>query len=148
MTVLGNRWHEPRIYEKLARWYWCGVLGELYGGAVETRVANDFEELQVWFENDNEMPRTVIDASFDPDRLDSLKSRLSAAYKGINVLVLREGALDFFWKDSVQDLDQQDIPLDIHHIFPKDWCKKHNIVQGKQKNRRGSTCRLFVENSR
>lgn len=127
MTVLGNRWHEPRIYEKLARWYWCGVLGELYGGAVETRVANDFEELQVWFENDNEMPRTVIDASFDPDRLDSLKSRLSAAYKGINVLVLREGALDFFWKDSVQDLDQQDIPLDIHHIFPKDWCKKQGI---------------------
>ena len=30
MTKLGTRWLEPRIYEKLARWYWCGVLDELY----------------------------------------------------------------------------------------------------------------------
>jgi hypothetical protein len=43
MTSLGNRWHEPKIYAKLSQWFWCGVLGELYGGAVETRIANDFE---------------------------------------------------------------------------------------------------------
>ncbi len=127
MTNLGSRWHEPKIYEKLSRWFWCGVLGELYGGAVETRIANDFEELQVWFEDDSQIPRTITDASFDPDRLDYLKSRLSAAYKGINVLVLREGAKDFFWKGTVQELEQQDISLDIHHIFPKAWCQVQGI---------------------
>nr|WP_241879539.1 DUF262 domain-containing protein [Psychrobacter sp. PraFG1]UNK06354.1 DUF262 domain-containing protein [Psychrobacter sp. PraFG1] len=55
MSVLGNRWLEPKIYEKLARWYWCGVLGELYGGAVETRIANDFEELLAWFEDNDKI---------------------------------------------------------------------------------------------
>ena len=128
MTSLGNRWHEPKIYAKLAQWFWCGVLGELYGGAVETRMANDFEELQLWFDDDSKVPRTVIEATFDPDRLDYLKSRLSAAYKGINVLVLREGAKDFFWQDKVQELDHQDIPLDIHHIFPQAWCKGEGIA--------------------
>ena len=127
MTVLENRWREPRIYDKLSQWFWCGVLGELYGGAVETRVANDFEELQNWFEQDDATPRTITDASFDPDRLDYLKSRQSAAYKGVNVLVLRNGARDFFWKGTVQELDQQDIPLDIHHIFPKAWCQSKEI---------------------
>lgn len=105
LTHLGERWLEPRIYDKLSRWFWSGVLGELYGGAVETRIANDFEELLRWFEDDDVVPRTVRDASFHPDRLNSLRSRLSAAYKGINVLVLREGAQDWFWKAGIQELD-------------------------------------------
>lgn len=50
LALLGERWLEPRIHTKLARWYWCGVLGELYGGAVETRIANDVEELLSWIE--------------------------------------------------------------------------------------------------
>ena len=127
MTLLGNRWREPRIHAKLSRWFWSGVLGELYGGAVETRIALDLEELMHWFENDAELPRTVIDASFDPTRLESLRSRLSAAYKGINVLILREGAEDFFWKGDIQELDQQGVELDIHHIFPRAWCEAQGL---------------------
>lgn len=123
MTKLGNRWLEPRIYEKLARWYWSGVLGELYGGAVETRIANDFEELIQWFNDDSRVPRTVRDAFFQPERLYSLRSRLSAAYKAINILILREGAKDWFWNATIQELDaQQELALDIHHIFPRKWC--------------------------
>ena len=127
MTLLGNRWREPRIYQKLAQWYWCGVLGELYGGAVETRIANDLDELMQWLDDDSQKPRTVGDASFQPERLERLSTRLSAAYKGINVLVLRHGAEDFFWKGGVQELDNQGIDLDIHHIFPRAWCEKNGI---------------------
>jgi len=127
LSKLGDRWLEPRIYEKLSRWYWCGALGELYSGAVETRIANDYEELQIWFDDDASEPRTVQDASFQQQRFDTLRSRGSAAYKAINVLILREGAKDWFWKASIQELDSQEIALDIHHIFPKAWCKKHGI---------------------
>lgn len=127
LTLLGERWREPKIHKKLTRWYWSGVLGELYGGAVETRVAVDLEELMNWIENDSEVPRTVTDASFDPERLESLRSRLSAAYKGINVLILREGASDFFWKGRIQQLDTQEVALDIHHIFPRAWCEAQGI---------------------
>lgn len=127
MTELQERWLEPRIYDKLAQWFWCGILGELYGGAVETRIANDLEELLLWITDGTQVPRTVGDASFQPERLDRLTTRLSAAYKGINVLVLREGAQDFFWKASIKELDAQEIALDIHHIFPRAWCESKNI---------------------
>lgn len=127
LTEIGNRWLEPRIYDKLTQWFWCGILGELYGGAVETRIANDLEELLAWVHDDTQVPRTIGDASFQPDRLDRLTSRLSAAYKGINVLVLREGARDFFWKASINELDAQEVALDIHHIFPRAWCEANNV---------------------
>lgn len=127
MTRIGERWREPRILDKLSQWFWCGVLGELYGGAVETRIANDYEELLRWFEEDASVPRTVRDANFQPERFDTLRSRLSAAYKGINVLVLREGAQDWFWKAGIRDLDRDDVNLDIHHIFPKAWCDERAI---------------------
>lgn len=136
LSTLNESWLEPRINDRLSRWYWCGVLGELYGGAVETRIANDFEELLPWLASDlddeacamiGELPRTVDDASFQESRLDSLRSRLSAAYKGLNVLVLREGAKDFFWKETIQALNFEEMALDIHHIFPKAWCADQGI---------------------
>jgi hypothetical protein len=134
LTQLDDRWLEPRIYDKLARWFWSGVLGELYGGAVETRMANDYEELLRWFEDDEALPRTVRDANFQPERFDTLRSRLSAAYKGINVLVLREGSKDWFWKATIKELDADEIALDIHHIFPRDWCEKQKISRDKYDN--------------
>lgn len=127
MAQLDNRWLEPRIYDKLSRWFWCGVLGELYGGAVESRMANDYEELLAWFEDDRAIPRTVRDATFHPDRFYTLRSRLSAAYKGLNVLFLRQGAQDWFWKAGIKELESDNISLDIHHIFPQVWCQQQGI---------------------
>ncbi|MBD2457289.1 DUF262 domain-containing protein [Nostoc sp. FACHB-87] len=130
MALLGDRWLEPKVYEKIARWFWCGILGELYGGAVETRMALDIQQLIDWIEDGKEEPNTVRDANFQPARLGSLRSRTSAAYKGVNALIQREGAKDFFWKSTIQELDESDWEerkLDIHHIFPKSWCDKQGI---------------------
>lgn len=131
MAMLKDRWLEPVIHAKLSRWYWCGVLGELYGGAVETRIANDVDEVLAWTLQDGQEPRTVIEATFAADRLDRLTSRLSAAYKGINMLVQREGAADLFWKAKIQELDQEEIALDIHHIFPQKWCEDESIPRAR-----------------
>jgi hypothetical protein len=111
----------------LAQWFWCGVLGELYGGAVETRIANDLEDLLAWMDRDGGTPRTIADANFVAQRLQTLRSRLSAAYKGVNVLVLREGSKDFFWKATIHELDFEEVALDIHHIFPRVWCEERKI---------------------
>ncbi len=136
LSRLDERYLEPKIYDRLSRWFWCGVLGELYGGAVETRMANDFNEVWPWVDSDLDdqtygtehgLPRTIVDASFQESRLDSLRSRVSAAYKGLNALVLREGAQDFFWEASIQELSFEEMKLDIHHVFPKAWCKEQNI---------------------
>ncbi|MEM6908347.1 MAG: hypothetical protein AAF494_06675 [Pseudomonadota bacterium] len=33
LAELGNTWENDAVLQKLAQWYWCGVLGELYGSA-------------------------------------------------------------------------------------------------------------------
>ncbi len=129
LTELDDKvWLTPMVFDKLSRWFWCGVLGELYGGAVETRIAKDVEEVLDWVLHDGPVPSTVSDASFDAQRLDRLYTRNSAAYKGVNVLVLRQGAQDWYFKSTVDKLEHDDMmSLDIHHIFPEDWCKKRGL---------------------
>ena len=130
MAMLGEKWQEPIIKTKITKWFWNGVLGELYGGSSETRISLDLQELMEWINNDGEEPSTIRTATFNADRLDTLRSRNSAAYKGISVLIQREGACDFFWKTKIHELDETDWEenrLDIHHIFPKDWCIKNGI---------------------
>jgi len=130
LTLLGERWLEQNVYDRLSRWFWSGILGELYGGAVETRIANDLQEMMAWIDGSDVEPATVRDANFQPTRLDTLRSRNSAAYKGIHVLIQRNGAKDWFWKSTIRDLDETDweeCKLDIHHVFPQDWCSKRGI---------------------
>ncbi|AKU92637.1 GmrSD restriction endonuclease domain-containing protein [Vulgatibacter incomptus] len=128
LAHLGERWLEPQIKSKLARWFWCGVFGELYGGAVETRIALDVQQLLAWVGGTlSQEPATVQAAGFNPNRLDTLRSRTSAAYRGLYVLIQRDGACDFFWKTRMVDLDRDDVKLDIHHIFPKKWCEDAGI---------------------
>lgn len=128
LTHLGERWLEPQIKSKLARWFWCGVLGELYHGAVETRIALDVQHLLAWIDDPSAPePATVQAAGFNPNRLDTLRSRTSAAYRGLYVLLQRDGACDFFWKARMIDLDRDEVKLDIHHIFPVRWCQGRGI---------------------
>ncbi len=48
MVHLGEKWLERPIQTKLAQWFWSGVLGEMYGGAVETRIALDLAQVLDW----------------------------------------------------------------------------------------------------
>ena len=53
------------VKQKLLRWYWSGVLGEVYGGASENRFAMDIQDVVSWVEGGDE-PRTIRDAIFTP----------------------------------------------------------------------------------
>ncbi len=126
LAVIGNDADRGAIRDKLFRWYWCGVLGELYGSAIESRFARDFVELQEWI-RDGPEPSTIRDANFVPDRLLTLRTRNSAAYKGIATLLLRENALDFISGEPIDITSYFFEKIDIHHIFPEQWCKKQGI---------------------
>ena len=95
LTVLDRDWEPHLAREKLARWYWCGVLGELYGGSIETRFTRDLPEVLSWIRDNGPEPSTIYDAEFAPARLLTLRTRNSAAYKGVYALLLREGARDW-----------------------------------------------------
>lgn len=111
---------------KLVRWYWNGVFGELYGSAVDTRIARDFMEVPAWLIGGPE-PSTVSETMFRADRLKTMRMRLSAAYKGINALLMKEGARDFRSGREFGLTNFFGENIDIHHIFPQDWCKKQGI---------------------
>lgn len=128
LTMIGERWLEPKIQNSLIRWFWSGVFGELYGSASETRIALDLQGLLAWIDNpSSDPPKTVTDAVFQDTRLDSMRSRTSAAYRGLYVLIQNRGAKDFFWKAKMMELDRNEKWIDIHHIFPKKWCLDNGI---------------------
>ena len=115
---------------KLIRWYWCGVFGELYGSAVESRFAKDLPEVVAWVRGGPE-PTTIADANFAPARLHTLRTRNSAAYKGLHALLLRDGAVDFRSGAPIESEEYFQERVDIHHIFPRDWCAKQGIPSAR-----------------
>ncbi len=123
-AMLGDTFEDDAIKNKLLRWFWCGVFGELYGGANETRYVLDIQDVLLWIEQSEEEPRTIRDASFNPLRLLSLQTRLSAAYKGLMVQLMKQGSLDFLNGDPIELTTYFDRSIDIHHIFPKAYCQK------------------------
>ena len=127
-AVLGGRFEEDGVRRKLARWYWCGVLGELYGGSTETRFAMDIEDVLSWIDGGGE-PRTVSGANFAPLRLLGLRTRGSAAYKGLMALLMQQGSEDFLSGDPIELTSYFDLAVDVHHIFPRDYCRTRPIEE-------------------
>ena len=127
---LGTNFEEDQVRQKLSRWYWCGVFGELYGGANESRYAFDVPEVMTWISGGDD-PRSIRDANFDPVRLLSLQSRLSAAYKGLYALSIKAGSLDFLNADPIEITSYFDLAIDIHHIFPRAYCQKQSLPRAK-----------------
>jgi len=123
-ATLGNKAETEAARKKIEQWFWCGVFGELYGGTVETRSAKDLPETVSWIEGGQE-PDTVRDSHFAANRLYSLRTRNSAAYKGLHALVLRQ-SVDFCSWAEINLTSYFDDKLDIHHIFPRTWCDQES----------------------
>lgn len=108
----------------LHRWLWCGILGEMYGGANETRYANDMEDLAAAIDGNGSQMRTVNAAYFQTPRLLGLQTRNSAAYKGIMALIYRKNCKDFISGQPTNAFEVMAKRPDIHHIFPEAYCVK------------------------
>ncbi len=124
---LGNELQPANAQALLERWFWSGIFNESYGSAVETQYSRDLEQVTEWIRG-GAVPAMVNEANFIPERLLSLRTRNSAAYKGLYALQMKSGAAD--WR-TAQRLALSLTPgtwkqsnIDIHHIFPKRWCEK------------------------
>jgi len=126
-AILGPDGLNDAVRSKLDRWFWCTTFGELYGSSTESRIAYDVPELVDWCRGGDSLPRSVEDAYFQKSRLYSLRTRQSAAYKGLHALLMAKGCLDFVSGRRAEIATFFQDQLDIHHIFPQDWCKKQGI---------------------
>ncbi len=122
LVILGKDGEKEGAKRKLARWYWCGVLGELYGGAIETRFALDLPQVVEFVRGSNSIPKTISEAHFASERLKTLRTRNSAAYKGLYALLMRDGCRDFRTGETVEAMTFYSKDIDIHHVFPRKWC--------------------------
>ena len=127
LAVLGDKINNLGYKKKLMQWFWCGVLGELYGSSNETRYALDLPQMIDWIENNKPEPKTIYDANFSPSRLHTLRTRNSAAYKGIYALLMEDGTKDWLSATKIDFITYFSESIDIHHIFPVAWCEKNSI---------------------
>lgn len=127
----GNKIKATNVKNKIKQWYWCGVFGELYGGANETRYVNDVVGVMDWVSDDERIPKTVQESYFNPVRLLTLQSRQSAAYKGIMALILKNHCKDFISGREMDFTVYKSENPDIHHVFPRNYCEKQRYPKEK-----------------
>jgi len=144
-VILGNQADSHGKRALIRRWYWSAVLGEMYGGTTETRFARDVEQIVPWFDGGPE-PGTVADATFRSARLLTLKTRNSAAYKGVYALLMQSDCLDWIKHQPMNMGSFFGYKIDIHHIFPKDWCAKNEIDHNRQESIVNKTAISFDTN--
>ena len=120
---LGKELVPANAQDKLNRWFWCGIFSEAYGGGVETQFARDLEQVANHIRGGSE-PELVSQASFVPERLLSLRTRNSSAYKGLYALQMKSNAADWRSAKPLTFATINDENIDIHHIFPVAWCRR------------------------
>lgn len=103
----------------------------MYGGANETRYANDIEDVINEVLGQPTLNRTVNAAFFSATRLLTMQSRLSAAYKGIMALLYKAHCRDFMNDTTIDLVNSMIESPDIHHIFPQKYCEATHIKRQK-----------------
>ena len=126
-AIAGKAAQTAAAREKLRQWFWRTALAEDYGLSPESKLAKDAEELPDWLTGGAEPARMRL-LTFNPDRLDSLRNRISAAYNAFSALLLREGVRDFVTGSPAELATFGADPMDVHHIFPRGWCEKQGIT--------------------
>lgn len=127
LSVLGDAGQSAASRDKLAQWFWSISLGEQYGSSTESKLARDVPELVTWITANGPKPRSVEEAIFQQDRLLRLRTRLSAAYKAVHALLMRQGCQDFISGKGFELMTFYNDKVDVHHVFPQAWCKKAGI---------------------
>lgn len=128
-TILARLAEDPAVLEqqeakdRLNRWFWSGVFGELYGAhAPSIRAGLDVTQVTPWVRGETEaVPRTVTDASFAESRLHTATAE-SGVYRGLYALLMARGALDWrtgkpFTRETIGEL----LPR-FHTVFPREFC--------------------------
>lgn len=121
-----------RERRQVKQWYWCAVFLERYSSAVESKSRKDYSDfIRHWFKGES------VPAIFDDARriasteftIRSATSNASGIYCGVFCLLAKRGARDWKLGEHIELQSLQD-----HHIFPKDYLKRHGIAASDRAN--------------
>ncbi|MEI7822129.1 MAG: DUF262 domain-containing protein [Verrucomicrobiota bacterium] len=117
---------------QVRQWYWCSVFLERFSSAVESKSRKDYSEFhRQWFSGGPrptvfEEARRIASAEFS---IRSATSNASGIYCAVFCLLAKQGARDWQRGEHIELQSLQD-----HHIFPKDYLKRHGIAPGDRTN--------------
>ena len=103
--------------ERLKRWFWCAVFGQVYEGAPNSKAAKDVVEILSWLSG-GDLPESVASFSFDPRALREVTPRQRAIYRGAICLILGGSARDFHTQAVITGKLMAEEGIDDHHVFP------------------------------
>jgi hypothetical protein len=108
--------------EKLKRWFWCSVFGQVYESAPNSKSAKDVTELPAWLDGGN-LPESVSTFRFDPKSLRDITPRQRSIYRGVICLILGSGtgARDFHTQAVITGKLILEQGIDDHHVFPANY---------------------------
>jgi hypothetical protein len=119
--------------QKLVRWYWCAVFGQVYDQAPNTRAVRDFTEILEWIAG-GALPDTIAGFRFDPAVLTQTTPNQRTLYRGLICLILRNGPRDFHSGKPITGDLMIEHRIDDHHVFPQDWLDKAGAVPATLRN--------------
>ncbi len=103
--------------EKLKRWFWCAVFGQVYESAPNSKSAKDVVEILPWLAG-GDLPESVASFRFDPRALRDVTPRQRSIYRGAICLILGGGARDFHTQAVITGKLMAEEGIDDHHVFP------------------------------
>ena len=103
--------------EKLKRWFWCAVFGQIYESAANSKSAKDVVEIVPWLTGGTP-PDSVASFRFDPKALRDVTPHQRAVYRGAICVILGGGTRDFHTQSVITGKLMADEGIDDHHVFP------------------------------
>ena len=115
--------NEDRARDRLNRWFWSGVFGELYGAHAPTiRAGLDVQEVTPWVLGHTDAePRTVADAEFKESRLLNATEE-SGVFRGLFSLLMARGARDWRTGKDFSRETFEELQPSFNTVFPPVFC--------------------------
>ena len=126
LAIIGPSFDHAVVRDRLARWFWCGIFGELYGSAIESRFAKDVLEVPAWLDGGPE-PSTITDGRFRPERLRTCARASRLPTRGSTPCSWPRARSTSARASPFGQTVFFDEYVDIHHIFPQNCCKEQKI---------------------
>lgn len=116
--------------EKIKRWFWCAVFGQVYESAPNSKCARDTIEMLPWLDG-GPPPESVASFRFDPRALRDITPRQRSLYRGAICLMLGGGARDFHTQAVITGKLMSEEGIDDHHIFPAAYLERRGVTPAR-----------------